>query len=151
MLRSGGYDRDQRASTIRFCVRSTNAQGVVTNPECNPVAPTQETISDATTLTRGTNNKVQDLTATYAADRLHATSSTGSARKNEMLTGIDLAREEFNNYTLSLPTGVVLNKNVPRTTIGTPNDGTVGRRGAARRRCRRATSSPRRSASTPRT
>ena len=33
-----------------------------------------------------------------------------------MLAGVDLAHEEFNNYTLSLPTGVVLNKNDPRTT-----------------------------------
>ena len=41
-----------------------------------------------------------------------------------MLGGVDFAREEFNNYTMTLPAGVVLNKNDPRTTIGTPNDGT---------------------------
>jgi catecholate siderophore receptor len=41
-----------------------------------------------------------------------------------VLAGVDLAREEFNNYSMVLPTGVVLNKNDPRTTVGTPNDGT---------------------------
>jgi catecholate siderophore receptor len=124
VLRSGGYDRDQRASTIRFCVRSTNATtGVVTNPDCPTVGPTQETITDTTPLTRGTNNKVQDLQATYLQTD-YTNKFTWFGRKNEVLTGIDLAREEFNNYNMVLPAGVVLNKNNPRTTIGTPNDGT---------------------------
>ena len=49
VVRYGGYDRDLRASTIRFCTRATNPNtGAVTNPECNAVAPTQSTINDAT-------------------------------------------------------------------------------------------------------
>jgi len=123
VLRSGGYDRDQRASTIRFCVRTTNAQGVVTNPDCPTVGPSQQTVSDATPLVRGTQNKVQDLTATYLqTDYTNEFSWFG--RPNELLAGVDLAREEFNNYQMVLPAGVVLNKNDPRTTVGTPNDGT---------------------------
>ena len=35
VLRHGGFDRDLRASTIRFCVRTTNpTTGVVTDPDC---------------------------------------------------------------------------------------------------------------------
>ena len=124
VLRSGGYDRDQRASTIRFCVRTTNAQtGVVSNPDCPTVAPSQETVDDSTPLNRGTNNKVQDLHATYLQTD-YTNAFTWFGRKNEVLAGIDLAREEFNNYSMVLPAGVVLNKNDPRTTVGTPNDGT---------------------------
>ena len=124
VVRYGGYDRDLRASTIRFCTRVTNPNtGAVTNPECNAVAPTQSTINDATTLTRGTNNKVQDLTTLYAQTDYSNTFQWLGTR-NEVLGGVDFAREEFNNFNLTLPTGVVLNKNDPRTTIGTPDDGT---------------------------
>ena len=124
VLRSGGYDRDLRASAIRYCVRTTNAQtGVVSNPDCPTVGPSQETVSDATPLNRGTNNRVQDLHATYLQTD-YTNAFTWFDRKNEVLAGIDLAREEFNNYSMVLPAGVVLNKNDPRTTIGTPNDGT---------------------------
>jgi catecholate siderophore receptor len=42
-----------------------------------------------------------------------------------VLTGVDLAHEVFHNYNVaSLPTGVTLDKNTPRTTIGSPDDGT---------------------------
>ena len=81
------------------------------------------TVNDATPLTRGTNNKVQDLRATYLQTD-YTNKFTWFGRKNELLAGVDLSREEFNNYSMVLPAGVVLNKNVPRTTIGTPNDGT---------------------------
>jgi len=117
-LRHGGYDRDQRASTIRFCVRTATA-----NLDCPATGPTQETINDSTPLTRGTQNKVQDLTATYLQTD-YTNRFTWFGRQNEVLGGIDIAREEFNNYNMVLPAGVVLDKNTPRTTIGTPNDGT---------------------------
>ena len=66
------YDRDQRASTIRFCQRTTNANtGVVNNPDCPATPQGLDTISDATLLTRGTNNKVQDMTHHLPAVRLH--------------------------------------------------------------------------------
>ncbi len=125
VLRSGGYDRDQRASTIRYCVRTTNAQtGVVTNPDCPTVAPTQSTVNDATPLTRGTANKVQDLQASYLQTD-YTKEFNWLGRPNELLAGVDLSREEFNNYAMVLPAGVVLDKNTPRTTVGTPDDGTA--------------------------
>ncbi|MEO7336250.1 MAG: TonB-dependent receptor, partial [Caldimonas sp.] len=125
VLRQGSYDRDQRASAIRFCVRSTNANtGVVTNPDCPTAAPSLATISESTALTRGTNNKVQDLTTTYLQTDYSNTFSW-FGRKHDVLGGVDLAREEFNNYTLVLPAGVTLDKNTPRATLGSPDDGTA--------------------------
>jgi catecholate siderophore receptor len=123
-LRHGRYDRDQRASAIRFCVRAVNATtGVVTNPNCPTAVPAVNTINDSTLLNRGTNNKVQDMTTTYAqSDYSHTFNWFGL--KNEVLTGVDLAHEVFHNYATVVPTGVTLDKNTPRTTIGTPNDGT---------------------------
>lgn len=118
ILRHGGYDRDQRASTVRFCVR-----GATTNLDCVAQQPTLATINGDTTLTRGTNNKVQDLRATYLQTD-YSNTFDWLGRPNAILAGIDYAREEFNNYTLTLPAGVVLNKNNPRMTLGHPNDGT---------------------------
>ena len=37
---------------------------------------------------------------------------------------MDAAQERFRNFALGVPAGVALNKNQPRTTLGTPNDGT---------------------------
>ena len=118
-VRHGTYDRDQRASTIRFLT-----------------ATGQDNLSDATRLVRGGavngapnpnyagNNKVQDMEVTYVQSD-YSNRFNWFGMKNELLTGVDLAREEFNNYTLTLPSGVTLNKNnPPTTTIGTPNDGT---------------------------
>jgi catecholate siderophore receptor len=120
-LRHGRYDRDQRASAIRFCVRSVNANtGVVTNPDCPSSPPGQDTLNPNTLLTRGTNNKVQDLTTTYwQSDYSNTFKNWGL--KHEVLAGVDVARERFNQYAMVVPDGVVLNKNVPRATIGNPN------------------------------
>jgi catecholate siderophore receptor len=106
-IRHGRYDRDQRASTIRFFT-----------------ATGEDNISDSTLLTRGTNNKVQDMTTTYAQSD-YSNKFNWFGVKNEVLTGVDLAHEVFHNYNVAaLPTGVTLDKNTPRTTIGSPNDGT---------------------------
>jgi catecholate siderophore receptor len=123
-IRYGRYDRDQRASTVRFCQRTVNATtGVVSNPTC-PTAPiAADTINGSTLLVRGTNNKVQDMTTTYAQSD-YSNKYNWFGMKNEVLTGVDLAHEVFNNYAMAVPAGVVLNKNSPLTTIGTPNDGT---------------------------
>jgi len=122
-VRHGRYDRDQRASTIRFCQRTVNATtGVVSNPDCPTTLPGLDTISDSTLLTRGTNNKVQDMTTTYAQSD-YSNKFNWFGVKNEVLTGVDLAHEVFHNYAVVVPTGVTLDKNTPRTTIGSPNDG----------------------------
>ncbi|MEP7303189.1 MAG: TonB-dependent receptor, partial [Caldimonas sp.] len=123
VLRSGGYDRDQRAGTIRFCVRTTAQNGTINNPDCPTVGPTQSDISGATPLVRGAQNKVQDLRASYLQTD-YTDKFTWLGRPNDVLAGADFAREEFNNYAITLPSDVVLNKNEPRTTLGTPNDGT---------------------------
>jgi len=116
-LRHGRYDRDQRAGTIRFFSNANAANGpLVALPDVN-------TISDATLLTRGSNNKVQDMTTTYAQSD-YSNKFNWFGLKNEVLTGVDLAHEVFHNYALIVPAGVTLDKNNPRTTIGTPNDGT---------------------------
>ena len=124
-IRHGRYDRDQRASTIRFCQRTVNATtGVVSNPNCPTAVVAADTLTDSTLLTRGTNNKVQDMTTTYAQSD-YSNKFNWFGVKNEVLTGVDLAHEVFHNYNVAaLPTGVTLNKNTTFTTIGAPNDGT---------------------------
>jgi len=122
-LRQGRYDRDQRAGTIRFCQQTTNATtGVVSNPDCPTTAQGLDTVNASTRLVRGANNKVQDMGTTYAQSD-YSNSFNWFGRKNEVLTGIDLAHEQFAGYATVLPTGVVLDKNTPRTTLGTPDDG----------------------------
>jgi catecholate siderophore receptor len=115
IVRHGRFERDLRASTIRFCTTALSAA-------CPAELPTLATLNDSTLLNRGTSNKVQDLQTTYL--QTDYTNKFGwFGRTNEVLAGVDLAHETFNNYTMSLPAGVTLDKNTPRTTIGTPNDG----------------------------
>ncbi len=115
-LRQGVYDRDQRASTIRFCVAPT-CPGFTTPGANGPVF-----VTAATPLTRGTNNKVQDMHTTYAQSD-YSNRFSGFGMQHEVLSGIDLAHEVFAGYATVLPTGVTLDKNTSRTTIGTPDDG----------------------------
>ena len=116
-IRHGRYDRDQRASTIRFLA----ATGL-------------DNLSDSTGLVRGNptngianpnyagNNKVQDMTTTYAQSD-YSNKFNWFGVKNEVLTGVDLAHEVFHNYALATPTGATLNKNATPITVGSPNDG----------------------------
>lgn len=102
-IRHGRYWRDQRAGVIRF----QSATG-------------ENNISDATVLTRGTQNKVQDMTTTYAQSD-YSNKFGWFGMKHEVLTGVDLAHEVFHNYALVTPAGVTLTK--ATTTIGTPDNG----------------------------
>ena len=123
-LRHGRYDRDQRASAMRFCQRTVNpTTGVVSNADCPTAIVSADTVSATTRLVRGTNNKVQDMTTTYAQSD-YSQRFDGLGVGHEVLTGIDLAHEVFHNYALALPSGVTLDKNTPRATLGSPNDGT---------------------------
>ncbi len=118
-LRVGSYDRDQRASAIRYCVNNPNTNN---NPDCPSTQQGLDTISNATILTRGTNNKVQDMDNVYLqSDYTNRFDWFGV--NNEVLAGIDIAYEQFAGYNMSVPPGVVLDKNSPRTTIGTPDNG----------------------------
>ncbi len=116
VLRQGRYTRDQRASAIRFFTNAVPANGAIV------VAPTLTTLSATTLLNRGTNNKVQDLATTYVQSD-YSGKFKALGMRHEVLAGLDVAYEDFHNYALTLPSGVVLNKNVVRTTVGTPNDG----------------------------
>ena len=123
-LRQGRYDRDMRASTIRFCQRTVNATtGVVSNPDCPTAIVAADTVNNQTKLVRGTNNKIQNMDTTYGQSD-YSKQYNWLGLKNEVLAGVDLAHEVFNGFTTVLPTGVTLNKNTVRTTLGTPNDGT---------------------------
>ena len=119
-LRVGRFERDQRASAIRFCTRSTNAvTGVVTNPDC-PSSLNSENLSDATILTRGSNVKMMDL-ATRMLQSDYSGKFNGFGIRHSVLGGIDLAEDDFTGYTPTLDQGVTITK--PRTTLDTPADG----------------------------
>ena len=131
-IRQGSYDRDQRASTIRFCQRTVNAAtGVVSNPTCPTAIVAADSITGATRLLRGTNIKVQDMQTTYAQSD-YSNSLKGWGLQHQVLAGVDLAQETFYGFALATPAGVTLNKNAVLTTIGTPNDGSGGVDEAAR-------------------
>ncbi len=119
-FRTGSFERDQRASAIRFCTRTVNpTTGAVTNPSC-PSSVTGDTLGDATVLTRGTNIKMMDLdTRMLQSDYSGKFDWFGLG--HAVLTGIDLADDDFTGYTPGLPAGVTLTK--PTTTIGAPDDG----------------------------
>lgn len=128
-IRKGAYERDQRASAIRFC--QPNATTGVANALC-PSVTTGVNLSNFganTALTRGSNLKIQDM------DTLHVQSDFSKkfealGYKHELLAGVDLATEDKTVYAartgpnsqgVNTQGGVTLVK--PNTTIGTPNDG----------------------------
>ena len=117
-LRSGRFTRDLRGGTIRFCTFNAT-----TAPACPASPPGLDNVSGATVLNRGTNNKVQDMNTTYLqSDYSAAFEKFGF--KHEVLAGIDAAHEKFAGYrAVETIDGSTLNKNLVRTTLGTPNDG----------------------------
>lgn len=120
VFRAGSFERDQRASAIRFCTRSVNpTTGAVTNPNC-PASVTAANLSDATVLTRGTNNKTMDLN-TRLLQSDYSNRFQGFGVRHDVLAGIDLADDDFTAFAMGLPAGVTIAK--PTTTLGTPNDG----------------------------
>lgn len=101
--RYGGYDRDQRASAIRFA------------------SPTYlSNFSDSTVLNRGTNNKIQNMNVAALQSDYNNSFRWGGLR-NDVLAGIDLGQEDFANKNATTPKGVNLTK--PRTSVGSPDDG----------------------------
>jgi catecholate siderophore receptor len=121
-LRVGQFKRDQRSGAIRICGPNPNTG--VPNANCPAVltAPTLETLSADTILTRGTHLKIQDM------DNIHVQSDYNTkfdalGFKHELLAGVDAAREKKTVYAArnAAQGGVTITK--PTTTIGTPNDG----------------------------
>lgn len=97
-VRKGAYERDQRASAIRF----RTATGL-------------DTFAPSTALRRGNQPKVQDLDSVYAQSDFSG-KFEALGFKHELQTGIDFAREEKVVYSASSVTK-------PDTTVGAPNDG----------------------------
>lgn len=102
-VRYGTYDRDQRASAIRFGSPTTLSN-----------------FSDSTVFRRGTNNKIQTIdVGAIQIDYQNDVQLLGM--RHEILSGIDLGQEDFVNKNATTPPGVSLAK--PNTLAGTPNDG----------------------------
>jgi len=106
-VRRGAYTRDQRASTIRLTA----------GEDLSNFGPD-------TVLTRGTQNKIQDLDSVYLQSDLSAKFNALGMR-HELLSGIDVAREQKTVYAARTAAqglgGVDLIK--PNTSVSTPDDG----------------------------
>ncbi len=112
VIRPGHFNRDQRASAIRFA-------GTTGSP-ANASAVFIDNLTDATVLTRGSNNKIQQLDTLYGQSDF-SRKFVALGAKHELLAGVDYAQERFKNFNAANPAGVTLTK--PRTRIGTPDDG----------------------------
>ncbi len=119
-VRFGDYERDQRASAIRFGA----PPGYVAPPAGTPALPFADiaSLSAATPFTRGTNLKVQNLQTLQAQSDLSA-KFTALGVKQQLLAGIDFARDDRDVFAArsAAQGGVTLLK--PNTTLGTPDDG----------------------------
>ena len=112
-LRRGAYERDQRASTIRFASAAQQPGGL---------AATLDSLSPATVLTRGTQLKIQDLDL-WLAQTDYSGRFSAFGFRHEVQAGVDLAHET-KNVAAALTAaqgGVVPLK--PVTALGTPGDG----------------------------
>ncbi len=114
VIRPGHYNRDQRASTIRF-------SGTTGTP-ANPATVFADNITDATVLNRGTNNKIQQMDTLYGQSDL-SSKFAAFGMKNSVLAGVDFAQERFANFSANTPAGAAAALTKPRTRVGTPDDG----------------------------
>ena len=112
VLRIARYERDQRASAIRFAAAAQQPGGV---------AVSLATIGAGTVLTRGSQNKIQDMESVYLQSD-YSGGFEAFGMKHAVLSGIDLALDDFNRYAAVTPAGVTIPAK-PTTTIGTPDDG----------------------------
>lgn len=113
-VRKGLFNRDQRASAIRFA----GTTGAVTNPA--PVDLTH--FGPSTVFTRGTNLKIQDFNGVYAqSDFSSKFKALGIG--HEVQAGVDFSRETKAVFAArsAAQGGVTLVK--PPATAGTPDDG----------------------------
>lgn len=107
-IRVGKFDRDQRASLIRFAAAALQPGGVAVN---------RSNFGPNTVLTRNRQNKIQTMNTVNAQSDLN-TKFQAWGLKHELLTGVDFAQEKKSVYTASGGPTVL-----PRTTIGQPDDG----------------------------
>jgi catecholate siderophore receptor len=119
-LRQGAYERDLRASAIRFAPPPGTPPATPGTPP-SPFA-TLVNLSEATGFTRGTNLKIQDLDTTQVQSDL-SSKFAAFGMKHHLLAGFDFARDARTVFAArnAEQGGVTLVK--PITTVGTPNDG----------------------------
>lgn len=115
VLRVGRYERDQRASAIRFC--QPNNAGVP-SANCPDVTErvTADNIGAGTVLNRGSNNKIQDMEAVYLQSD-YSGRFAWFGLHHEVLAGVDLAVEDFTRYSAVSPPDMA---GKGTTTIGSP-------------------------------
>lgn len=104
-VRKGSYERDQRASTVRFASGTNLAN-----------------FSDATVLSRGTQLKIQDMDTLYLQTDYSAKFKALGLR-HELLAGADFADEKRQVYAARTAAQGGVNLTKPTTTAGTPDDG----------------------------
>lgn len=104
-VRKGSYERDQRASTVRFASGTNLAN-----------------FSDATVLSRGTQLKIQDMDTLYLQTDYSA-KFKALGLQHELLAGADFADEKRQVYAARTAAQGGVNLTKPTTTAGTPNDG----------------------------
>lgn len=116
-LRSGEFERDMRASTVRF----VGGTGVVQN--------TLEGFSPATVFSRGNQLKVQDLESKQAQSDL-STRFKAFGKTHQLLAGVDFADDARTVYAARSAAQGGVNLTKPNTTAGTPQDGAAVDEGA---------------------
>lgn len=104
-VRKGAFERDQRASTVRFGNRTDLAN-----------------FGPGTVFNRGTQLKIQDLDTLHAQSDL-STRFDALGVGHSVQTGVDFAREEKTVYAARNAAQGGVNLVKPTTTAGTPNDG----------------------------
>lgn len=113
-LRVARYERDQRASAVRFAPAALQPGGQ---------AVTSDTFSDATVLQRSNNTGVQAKVMNMDTKYLQSDYSGKFGwfgREHAVLAGVDAAQENFENYGVAAGSPTLTK---PRTTVGTPDDG----------------------------
>jgi catecholate siderophore receptor len=112
-VRKGNFNRDQRASAIRFAAAALQPGGRAVD---------LGNFGPGTVFTRGSNLKIQDVETLHAQSDLSTRFSTWGM-KHELQTGLDFAREEKTVYAArsAAQGGPSLIK--PPTTAGRPDDG----------------------------
>lgn len=110
VLRVARYERDQRASPIRFANATLQPGGV---------AVSAATIGANTVLTRGANAKIQNMDSVYLQSDYSGTLKAWGLTHN-VLAGADVVVEDFTRFAAVTPLGVTIPAK-PTTTLGNPN------------------------------
>jgi catecholate siderophore receptor len=109
-LRRGWYDRDLRASTVRFAPAAQQPGGV---------AATLASFGPDTVFTRGTQLKVQALDTTYVQSDLNAEFQAWGL-KHSLQAGVDTAFEQRDVFAARSAAQGGINLVKPNTTVGAP-------------------------------